>query len=1200
MENSTEEQDYKQRDMNVQLSQKGLVDFPDHAIFATFFLNNCKSHAIWMEAVKVSEEACQAAGEGTVCVRGVDCNLWNQWCEQMGKPVPKGETNYERMSTKPFTYTAGDFWFHIKGNSLKACTEVLRKIEISLESCTEKLLCTEASKEVDGKIFGGRFRDAMINPVDPVNLSERIIVGHEDEYYRGSAYVLQQRFKHNWEMLDQMSQVEKENMIGRNENNAIIPMQGDNSHIRCVRKLDGERVTLRILRQAMPYGQTATGRGKEAGVYFAAYAKDGEVFNDLMGGIIGDKEGFIKDRMLNTSHSEEGNFWFIPSAKEAGLSGPKKVDVPMNEYFNIRSENGLMYYNNRDFLHELQKKASQMEISDRIALLIADTFSKWNDTWEKKITMPALGHLSDYLESSRWQEYKWVADSSAALRKGLATKISLEDVLQQDKYRECANLNTVTAREIIVGNMPPITLGSGSRVMEYLKEDEKIEFFFGSLNEYSATGHNVPNYRKVLRLGMKGLLAEANQKLSEANDETRHFYQSVVWSLEGLKEFILHYSRLADELLRKTPKSCKEDYANLEGIRARMEKLADGRPEGVLESLQMIFIVNCALHQSGENMSIGRLDQYLIDAYEKELAAGTITESRMQELLDAFWLKMDETVLYNRQHMQDYLTYGSGAVFYSAGNFPQGSALNQWVQQVTIGGYLPTDDVEGTDGCNAISLMCLKSARRLPLNAPCLSFRLHKNMDSPLHREMFDEAAKAVLSGGAHPVLMNDDKLTAALMKSGPMKLADAREYTSDGCYEPIIEGKTEWAFSYVPILPVVGMAMNQGATIQGAGWVNLRGLKSSWNSPPPEEIKSWKEFEDIFYTHYKWQISKFYDTLMSSYGALWNVCPSPLFSSMTDGCMESGRDMTNGGAEYRIVAPMMCGITNTINAMYAIKKMVFDKETAVTTLPELLSALWNDWGQNMQEPFHNVMAGPARAEATAERYGFLREHALSLPKFGLGECEEVKKLGEDLVGRCVDIIRGGIDNPLPGIKKGYDSIKEKYALEGRPFAFTVTPGVGTFEDNLGLGLGMGASADGRLAGETIAADFSAAPSPADKAPETKPVDIFKALKDWNVSSIGEGLSNAAPTDLNIREDFPVNQLAVVIKKFADSELGSNLMTITTGNPETYEGAVVYPEKYDLVRVRQGGWSEFYMAMFPQHQNYIARRVYYGPESTAE
>ena len=56
-----------------------------------------------------------------------------------------------------------------------------------------------------------------------------------------------------------------------------------------------------------------------------------------------------------------------------------------------------------------------------------------------------------------------------------------------------------------------------------------------------------------------------------------------------------------------------------------------------------------------------------------------------------------------------------------------------------------------------------------------------------------------------------------------------------------------------------------------------------------------------------------------------------------------------------------------------------------------------------------------------------------------------------------------------------------------------------------------------------------------------------------------------------------------MIKLFAEGE-GANVLTITCANNDTYEKAVSDPEKYDLVRNRMGGWSEFFVTMFPDHQ----------------
>ena len=92
------------------------------------------------------------------------------------------------------------------------------------------------------------------------------------------------------------------------------------------------------------------------------------------------------------------------------------------------------------------------------------------------------------------------------------------------------------------------------------------------------------------------------------------------------------------------------------------------------------------------------------------------------------------------------------------------------------------------------------------------------------------------------------------------------------------------------------------------------------------------------------------------------------------------------------------------------------------------------------------------------------------------------------------------------------------------------------------------------------------------------------------IDPIGVGLANGSPVDINIREDFPCDQLETLIRGFASGELGPNMMTISCADPNTLAEAQRFPERYDLVRMRMGGWSEFFVAMFPHHQEQHKRR----------
>ena len=97
----------------------------------------------------------------------------------------------------------------------------------------------------------------------------------------------------------------------------------------------------------------------------------------------------------------------------------------------------------------------------------------------------------------------------------------------------------------------------------------------------------------------------------------------------------------------------------------------------------------------------------------------------------------------------------------------------------------------------------------------------------------------------------------------------------------------------------------------------------------------------------------------------------------------------------------------------------------------------------------------------------------------------------------------------------------------------------------------------------------------------------MKGFAGAGVAAMWDG----APTDFNIREDLPVDALEQALVAFAQGR-GSSIMTITCANPDTYEQARRDPEKFDLLRARMGGWTEFFVTMFPAHQAQHQRRPF--------
>lgn len=56
---------------------------------------------------------------------------------------------------------------------------------------------------------------------------------------------------------------------------------------------------------------------------------------------------------------------------------------------------------------------------------------------------------------------------------------------------------------------------------------------------------------------------------------------------------------------------------------------------------------------------------------------------------------------------------------------------------------------------------------------------------------------------------------------------------------------------------------------------------------------------QKIFLIHLKVMVRTLYGTILNSYGNPWLICPSPMLSCLLEGCIDSGKDMTNGGSRY-------------------------------------------------------------------------------------------------------------------------------------------------------------------------------------------------------------------------------------------------------------------------------------------------------------
>lgn len=794
-----------------------------------------------------------------------------------------------------------------------------------------------------------------------------------------------------------------------------------------------------------------------------------------------------------------------------------------------------------------------------------------------------FGHIRDH-------DGEGVMTLPLAERRGLAMARTL--ALVSGEWGRGLGLFQVDPDELILGTMPPFSVGQGKELMAYFKDarddrDERLEFEAGFLNQWSNFGHICPNHEKIVHRGLRSIIDECDQARNSSTDAGRRsFYSSVISALEGVVLFARNYAAAAEaqasiyrRALADRPGHPQADIfrERVDGMAAAAERLRRIPAEpcaSFTDAAQCIFLMNCALHWTGELTSLGRLDQILQPFLTRE----ELESGYAQTVIDCLWIKLDQRVTLDNRLVADRFSQADGALMGAGGasNFDQGALINQWMQQVTIGGVIADNEPEATDACNHVTRLCLHAARRLPFNCPTLDLRVHR--DTPA--DVIELAAQALLSGGAHPVLLNDDKLIPALQRAGGgVELKSARNYACDGCYETIFPGETEFSFIYVPGVDALEKALNSGAGFGTSGSTFLRGMKGGFRTAPADRIASFDELVTILDEHIWLNVNRQIGGYLSAYGAKAGVCPTPILSAMVDGCIESGRDFYDGGARYHMIAPLMTGISTVADSLYVIEKLVFEQQAIA--LDELVACLRSDWGARPDVVGRKI--APARA---AE----LRRLCAAQPKFGHGN-EDVDRHAWRVIDAFVDAIERALRHPMHA--EALARLERRFGSDGKPFNLVVTPGVGTFEQyNFGGSFG-GATPDGRRAGAPLASDLSASPLPQDlEVPgDLQMPPIRQAFSSWNHGSV-ERFADGAPSDFNISEDSSPVALAETIRAFADG-LGSNVMTVTTASPETLAAAEASPKDYDLVRVRMGGWTEFFAVLFADHKRQHRRRPIY-------
>ena len=451
-------------------------------------------------------------------------------------------------------------------------------------------------------------------------------------------------------------------------------------------------------------------------------------------------------------------------------------------------------------------------------------------------------------------------------------------------------------------------------------------------------------------------------------------------------------------------------------------------------------------------------------------------------------------------------------------------------QSVMLGGVTR----DGKPAFNDLSRLCLKACGELKLVDPKINLRVDKS--TPL--EIYELGTELTAKGLGFPQYANDDVVIPALERWG-YEPEDARDYSVAACWEFLVPGcgmdiNNIDAVSFVGALDAALRILTKCARDEVVGLPERSEPEGPQGAARRRDAEV--SFEDVK-AEFKAEVQRRADALVEKYRHV-EILPGPFVSVISTDCIKKARDISKG-AKYNNFGIHGTGIAVAVDSLASVRELVFEKK--LVTLPDLVSLLDSDF------------AGRDDIRAAAK----------GAPKMGNADAraDDLAKWLIDFWGHAFD----GKKNDRGGIFR---------------------PGTGSAMYYIWHTRDVPASADGRLKGEPLSANYA----PSLDVPVKGPVSVVRSFTEPDLGPV----CNGGPLTIEIHDSAfamsdGVEKVAHLVKFFI--ERGGHQMQINTINRDTLLDAQAHPERHRHLIVRVWGWSGYFIELDKPYQDQIIKRV---------
>lgn len=653
-------------------------------------------------------------------------------------------------------------------------------------------------------------------------------------------------------------------------------------------------------------------------------------------------------------------------------------------------------------------------------------------------------------------------------------------------------------------------------VSEDTKKARDAFMFTRDLFERGGYGHATYDTTEILKIGFRGIKKKAEEKIrilqieTAEDQEKRLFYEAVIITSDAIINFSKRFAKLAESLAKK--EADPERKGELEKIARVCDWVPENPARDFWEATQTAWFLQLVIQieANGNSVSPGRLDQYLYPFLKSDLAEGRIELETAQDIVDCFWIKLNEII---KVWDQEATRVHPG--------FPM-------TQDLTIGGQTP----DGFDSTNVLSYLMLNAQEHIQLQNPQFTVRIHK--DTP-HCFLM-RVVEIISLGTGMPALFGDEICIDSIIRRTGVPLDRARDYRIVGCCELTPRGLQGRANGgYFNVARVVDLALTNGID-------RLTGKRIGPETGVPSVFQNFEEILEAVRKQMEYFIALNVNNNLIVDMVQRELTPHVFLSSIIEGCLDKGKDITQGGSLYGVTPTQAVGLATGADSLTAIKDLVFEKK--FISVEELNTVLDNNFeGQE------------------GER---VRKMLLEAPKYGNDD-----DVADFVMRKFSDIF--------------FDELEKHKDIDGRPYcAFILTLGA-----TVPHGWKTGATADGRKATTPVSDSMS----PTNGADYQGPTAVLKSASKIDQIKIMHGnILNLKFSRTALDGTQSRVKLAQLLKTYLVNLKGMEVQ-VNVVDSKILKLAQQNPEEYRDLIIRVAGYSARFIELAKEMQDDLIART---------